>query len=163
MQMVEAQTADLAGAVLDCHDQSLVALQLRHQVDRRVLPPIDLALLQGRRRGAGVGQEIPHDPVEIDNLGPGVEAWLAVLARHVIRVFLEQGALASSARAISAVPIGSRWPQRLIVAAQSRANTGLPSWNLSPSRRVRSHCLPSFETVSPATICGCTAKSASKA
>src|SRR5207244_3633307 len=68
MQMDEAQTADLASAVLDRHDQSLVALQLRHQVDRRVLPPIALALLQGRCRGARVGHKIPHRPLEIDDL-----------------------------------------------------------------------------------------------
>ena len=76
---------------------------------------------------------------------------------------LSEGALTSSVRAVSAVPIGSRCPKRLIVATQSFARTGLPSWNLSPSRRVNSHCSPSLEVVWPATICGCTLNSASKA
>ena len=78
---------------LTVDDELLVALELRHKVDRRVLPPIDLALLQRRRGGTGVGHEIPHDAVEIDDLRPGVEARLAVRARHVVGILLEDDAL----------------------------------------------------------------------
>src|SRR5690348_16569666 len=91
--MVEAEAADLAGAVLDCDYQILVALELRDEIDRRVLPPIDLALRQRRRGGGRILHEIPHDAVDIDHFGTGAEAGLAVRARHVIGVFLEYDAL----------------------------------------------------------------------
>ena len=95
--MIEPQADDLAGAVLYGDNEVFVGLQLRHEIDRRVLPPIDLALLQRRSRSARVGHEVPHDPVDIDDLGSGVEARLAILARYVIRVLLEHDALAGHA------------------------------------------------------------------
>ncbi len=81
----------------------------------------------------------------------------------LMRITLSDGALISSVRAISACPIGSRTTQRLIVATQSFASTGVLSWKRSPSRSVMSHCLPSPETWWPSTICGCTPKLASYA
>ena len=72
------------------------------------------------------------------------------------RITLSDGADSSSVRYISVPPNGLRLPKRCIVATQSRASTGVPSWNISPSRNVRSHCLPSSLITWPSTICGCT-------
>ena len=52
------------------------------------------------------------------------------------------------------LPEGSRFDQRAKLAAQSRARTGSPSWNRSPSRRRMRHTRPSSETVWPSAICG---------
>src|SRR5262245_27059574 len=91
--MIETQTADLPGAVLDHQHQILVALELRHEVDRRVLPPIDLALRERRRGGRGVLHEIPYDAVDIDHLGTGAEARAAGSPRDVVEIFFEDNAL----------------------------------------------------------------------
>src|SRR5438270_12713689 len=95
--MVEAEAADLAGAVLHCYYQVLVALELRDEIDRRVLPPIDLALRQRRRGGGRILHEVPHDTIDIDHFGTGAEARLPVRARHVIGVLFEYDALAGYA------------------------------------------------------------------
>src|SRR5271165_4466169 len=95
--MVEPETANLAGAVLDRDYQILVAFELRDKVDRRVFPPVDLALRE-RRRGSGrILHEIPYDAVDIDHLGTGAKARLAVRARDIFRVLLENDALAGYA------------------------------------------------------------------
>src|ERR1700751_3365630 len=91
--MVEPQAADLAGAVLDRDYQILVAFELGDKVDRRVFPPIDLALRERRRGGRGILHEIPYYAVDIDHLGTGAEARFSVRARDIIRVFLENDAL----------------------------------------------------------------------
>ena len=44
------------------------------------------------------------------------------------------GALNSSTRRIIAAPNASRRAQRRMLATQSLANTGVPSWNHNPSR-----------------------------
>ncbi len=67
------------------------------------------------------------------------------------------GADSSSVAASSACPNASRLPQRWMLATQSRASTGVPSWNFSPSRSVSRQDLPSGSVVKPATICGCAA------
>ncbi|CPK97143.1 Uncharacterised protein [Bordetella pertussis] len=46
-------------------------------------------------------------------------------------------AVISLAAAIMRKPVRSRCAQRLIDATQSAAVTGLPSWNFSPSRKVK--------------------------
>ena len=71
------------------------------------------------------------------------------------RICLSDGADTSSVAARSTPPNPSRCHQRWMLATQSRASTGVPSWNFSPSRSVMSHCLPSAPTVWPAAICGC--------
>src|SRR5579875_665443 len=71
------------------------------------------------------------------------------------RTTLSDGAETSSVAAISTEPKESTLPQRCTEATQSRASTGVLSWNLSPSRSVMSHCLPSLLVVWPAAICGC--------
>ena len=57
--------------------------------------------------------------------------------------------------AISAWPNASRLPQRPTLATQSRASTGVPSWNLRLSRSVSRQVFPSASVVNPSTICGC--------
>ncbi len=94
--MVEAQTADFPGAILHCQRQVLVALELRHEVDRRVLPPVDLALRQCRRCSGRVGNEVPHNAIDVDDLRTGIEARLAVLARNVFVVLLIDDTLAGN-------------------------------------------------------------------
>src|SRR5437868_6024400 len=95
--MVEPEATDLTGAVLDRDYQILVAFELRDKVDRRVFPPIDLALRERRGCGGGILHEIPHDAVDIDHFGTGAEARLSVRTRDIVRVFLENDALAGYA------------------------------------------------------------------
>ncbi len=56
---------------------------------------------------------------------------------------LSSGALISSVAASSAWPNPSRAPQRLMLAAQSRASTLVPSWNIRSGRSVMRQVLPS--------------------
>ncbi len=65
------------------------------------------------------------------------------------------GADKSSVAASKACPNVSRLPQRAMLATQSRASTGSPSWNRSPSRSASRQRRPPSSTVAPATICGC--------
>ena len=71
------------------------------------------------------------------------------------------GADTSAVAAISADPNASRTAQRRTLATQSRASTGVPSWNRSPSRSVSRHSNPSASTTCPATICGRATKDSS--
>ena len=61
----------------------------------------------------------------------------------------------SATRASNSWPKASRRPQRRMEATQSRPRTGVPSWNFSPSRRVKRQRRPPFSTTWPCTICGC--------
>ena len=72
-----------------------------------------------------------------------------------MRIVLSSTATISSERWITRFSSGSRCPPRWIEATQSRASTGVPSWNFNPSRSVSVYCLPSFSTFSPASICNC--------
>jgi hypothetical protein len=72
-----------------------------------------------------------------------------------IRMVLSSGADISSVRAASAWPSASRLLARATEATMSRASTGLPSWNFSPSRSLPSQVRPSAESVAPDSICGC--------
>ena len=49
----------------------------------------------------------------------------------------------------------SRLSQRRSEATQSRASTGVPSWNTKPSRRRMVQRRPSLSMTWPSTICGC--------
>src|SRR5260370_2813992 len=95
--MVEPKATAVAGAVLDRDSQFLVASELRDKIDRRVFPPIDLALRERRRGSRGILHEIPYYAVDIDHLGTGAEARFSVRARDIIRVLLESDALAGYA------------------------------------------------------------------
>ena len=55
-------------------DDVLVGREQRAQFRRRLFPPVDLALLQGRRRGRGVGDDPPFDAIEEHTLRPGGQA-----------------------------------------------------------------------------------------
>src|SRR3954451_17038127 len=96
--MVEPEATDLAGAVLDRDYQITVAFELRDEVDRRVFPPVDLALRERRGCSRGILHEIPYDAVDIDHFGTGAEARFSVRARDIIRVLRENDALAGYAR-----------------------------------------------------------------
>ena len=63
-------------------------LQQRHQVGQRRLPPVDLAVLQRGRGGAGVRQDVPLDPVEGDPLAAG-QPVRRLGPRDVVGEFLE--------------------------------------------------------------------------
>src|ERR1700741_2172890 len=91
--MVEPEATDLTRAVLDRDYQILVAFELRDKVDRRVFPPVDLALRQRRRGSRGVLHEIQYYAVDIHDLGTGAEARFCVGARDIIRIFLENDPL----------------------------------------------------------------------
>src|ERR1700731_4408414 len=95
--MVEPEAPNLAGAVLDRDYQILIAFELRDKVNRGVFPPIDPALRERRRGGRRILHEIPYYAVDINHLGTGAEARFSVRARDIIRVLLENDALAGYA------------------------------------------------------------------
>jgi len=86
IQVVKPQAGDLARAVLHRHRHVLVRLDLRHQIEARIFPPVDLAPLQGGRDSGGIRDERPYNAVDVHHLRPGIEAWRAVLAGHIGRV-----------------------------------------------------------------------------
>ena len=59
-----------------------------------------------------------------------------------------------STASIIIAPKASRLPQRLMLAAQSWARTGVPSWNHKSSRSLIFQVRQSSSTVWPAAICG---------
>ena len=65
------------------------------------------------------------------------------------------GAAISSVTAIMVWPKVSRTAKRRMEATQSRARTGVSSWNSRPSRSVMRQVRPSFSMLWPATIWGC--------
>ena len=72
-----------------------------------------------------------------------------------VGMLLRIGVLSSAAVSSSVIPIKvrpneSRFPQRWIEATQSRASTGVPSWNFRPLRRPMRTSLPSSSLVRPA-------------
>ena len=67
---------------------------------------------------------------------------------------VSSGAESSLVAAISAWPNASRLPQRVMLATQSRASTGVPSWNFRPGRRPSRHSVESSFFTAPLTICG---------
>ena len=69
------------GLVASC--KPWVAGEGRQQVVRWQFPPVDLAGLQCRRRGRGVGNGDPLDAVEMHLLRPGEEARPALPRRHI--------------------------------------------------------------------------------
>ena len=64
-----------------------------HEVGNRVLPPVDLAVLQRRGGGRGVRHHLPFDAIDRDALAAG-EPRTGLLARHIAGEFLEHGAVA---------------------------------------------------------------------
>ena len=63
----------------------------------------------------------------------------------------------------SSWPIGVRTAQRLSEGMTSSDVTGVPSWNSSPSRRVKVQVSLSSEVVHLSTICGLTSRLPSSA
>src|SRR5262245_21717859 len=62
-----------------------VLLDLRNEVERRLLPHVDLAGLDGRSGGSGVGNVTQDDAVDIHALAAGGPTWRLV-ARDVLLV-----------------------------------------------------------------------------
>ena len=85
------------------------------------------------------------------------------VSRSMVNVFASTGAILLTAAIISRPSAESRAPQRLSEATQSSAVTGVPSWNLSPSRRVNEYFMASLLTVYLSTICGCSLTCSSSA
>ena len=84
------------------------------------------------------------------------------VSRSMVNVFASTGAILLTAAIISRPSAESRAPQRLSEATQSSAVTAAPSWNFSPSRKVKEYFIASFETVYLSTICGLILKFASR-
>ena len=85
MQVVRAQPALGAEGIGQERRQGGVLLDLRHEVDRRDLPPVHLARRQRGGGGRRVGDVAPDDLVEVDLLAPGRSA-RRLVARHVVGV-----------------------------------------------------------------------------
>ena len=93
--MVEPQAADRARRVLVLQHQPVVALQSRDQINRRVLPPVDLVVHQRRHRRRRIRHDRPHHAVEMRHLRPGGKAVRAARRpRHIIRIALHHDARA---------------------------------------------------------------------
>ncbi len=120
------------------------------------LPTISVTALFGsvvaNRSGMMQGMLVPVLPSAFGSSGNGF------FSRN--RTTLSETADSSSVTAISALPNASRAAKRRMLGTTSCARTGSPSWNRSPSRKVRSQVLPSFSTACPASICGWIEKSA---
>ena len=65
---VEAKERHPAARVLHLELDARVLLQGRQHVAARDLKPVDLAILQGRRSRRHVGDDLPLQPVEVNNL-----------------------------------------------------------------------------------------------
>ena len=84
IEVIQSHARDLAGRVLGENVDVGVLLEQRHEVLRRVLPPIHLVVLQRARRRRGIGDHVPLDAVEVDDLGSGRPVRRATLARLVV-------------------------------------------------------------------------------
>ena len=82
-QVIEPDAADAAHAVLHIDGGTLVAPQHANEVDWWLLPPVEFALAQRRRRGSGIRLERPHHTVEMHDARTGEEARCALRPRHV--------------------------------------------------------------------------------
>src|SRR5215212_1190382 len=88
VQVVHAEGADVAERIGDVDRDVAVLPEHRHEVGDRVLPPIDLAVLQRRRGRSGIGHDDPLDAVDHHLLAAG-ERRRRRLARHVVGELLE--------------------------------------------------------------------------
>ena len=74
--------------------------------------------------------------------------------------FRRMSRVRSSAASQASIAGATTWPsvstadQRRMLAAQSLASTGVPSWKRRPSRSRMVHRRPSSDTVWPSAICG---------
>ena len=83
IEAVEAHDADRAGMVLHDRCQPGLALQCAEQIDRRVLPPVELAGAHCRRLGRRVGNHGPIHAVEVHDLRPRGHFGGTVRARNI--------------------------------------------------------------------------------
>ena len=80
--MVHAEGADVAEGVGNVDCNVAILAQQRHQIGNRILPPVDLATLQRRAGGRGVGHDYPLDPLDQHPLAAG-QPRSRFLARHI--------------------------------------------------------------------------------
>ena len=92
--------------------------QDRQQVGQRLLPPVDLAALQGGGGRRRVGHRMPFDPVEMHDLGRRRCGRRAVAARHVVGEFLVDRA-AAGLRAPSATKRNGPLPTISVICVKA--------------------------------------------
>ena len=80
--------------------------QHRHQVQRRLLPDIHLAVLQRGGGGSGIGNDAPFHPLGLGQ-PPARQAVGRLAARHIIRIAIEHGQRAADPR-VAIEPIRAR-------------------------------------------------------
>src|SRR5262245_5128544 len=85
MLVVGADPALRAARIRDERRQGGIGLDPRDEVERRVLPPVDLAGVESRARGGGIRNVAPHDTIDVDDLAARRSARL-LLAGDVIGV-----------------------------------------------------------------------------
>ncbi|GJD96138.1 hypothetical protein OCOJLMKI_3356 [Methylobacterium iners] len=71
VEVVHPEGADIAKRIGDVDGDVQRALERRHEVGERVLPPVDFAILEGTQGGRWVRHDDPLDPVDLHLLGPG--------------------------------------------------------------------------------------------
>lgn len=86
--MVHPEGADIAEGIADIDADVLVLLQHGHEIGDRVLPPVDLTVLQGGGSGGRIRHHQPLDAIDQDVLAAGKPRRL-LLPRHVIGELLE--------------------------------------------------------------------------
>ena len=93
MQEVHAHEADMAGLVQHPDDEVRVLLELGHEVLRRHLEEVDLAVLQRRERGLLVADVLEDGALDLHHLAAGKPRG-GLGARHVVRVLIVDVAVA---------------------------------------------------------------------
>ena len=88
VHVVHAERADVAERIGDVDLDVLVLLEHRHEIGDRRFPPVDLAVLQRRRGGGGIGHDHPLDAVDPHLLAAG-EPGGRLVARLIVGELLE--------------------------------------------------------------------------
>ena len=95
MDLVEAQHPHIAERIDGGDDDVGILGEDRDEVDGGLLVPVDFAGVERGRRGRGVGDIEPFDPVDLDHLAAGGKA-RRLLARHIVGVFDEHRLVAGN-------------------------------------------------------------------
>ena len=90
IQEVHTERADIAEGIADVDADVLVLLQDGHEVRNRILPPVDLAVLQRGGSGRRIRHHDPFDAVDQHLLAAG-EPRRLLLPRYVVGELLEHG------------------------------------------------------------------------
>jgi hypothetical protein len=71
LRLIQDQPRNAAPGLVYLQCEVLVGRKLRQQIGKRLLPPVNLIVLQRRTRGCGVRNDMPDDAGEICLLGAG--------------------------------------------------------------------------------------------